>query len=56
MNAWWSDQAGNMIWVIGGCTMGVVGALCGTLAALGRGRDVVLALAYGQIGLGVLSA
>jgi hypothetical protein len=54
--AWWTPQAANMAGAIGGSVIGLMGALIGTLASFGKGRNLVLGLVKFQIGLGAALA
>jgi hypothetical protein len=51
--AWWNDQAAAWIGGIGGSVIGLLGALIGTLAGLGRAQTFVLTLSKGLLVLGL---
>lgn len=52
--AWWSDRAAGFVGGIGGSVIGLMGALIGTLAGMGKARRFVLILSACLIGFGVI--
>jgi hypothetical protein len=53
--AWWGAEASGWIGGIGGTVLGTFGALIGVLASLGKARRLVLGLAWGFVGLGIMA-
>lgn len=52
---WWTNSAGGLIGGIGGCALGITGALIGVLAGLGKGKRFVIALAAMLITCGIVA-
>lgn len=52
--AWWSDTTGNTAGAVMGTGIGLIGALIGILAGLGRARRLVLGVTTGMLVLGGL--
>jgi hypothetical protein len=52
--SWWSAQEGGLIGAVAGTSIGLLGGLCGALAALGKARRFVMTVLFCNLILGIL--